>query len=1484
MTKVSTPLRTVLAIFAMILMAVQNQAAEPVIQTTTKAYGFAMSNKPYGIFSFDIKKPGSPTMLYQQEYKASAGAFARGKYYAMLADESGKALGIFSFDLKTGERKQLNDMSDAPSIFYDMTYDYTTSTMYAVADDYPATAFLKIDLATGNHTFIKNIEGKILWTIAADSRGKLYSTGSDGTIYNINKATGELTALGKTDIFPSSLQSMDFDYNTDRLYWSVLRYGTCQFYEVNLDDFSLRTIGTFPSGYQVGGLFMAFTEAGPKTPDAVSGLKADYDAQGRAKATISWTNPDKTFEGGNLSSLTYAEIYRNDTLVGKVENIQPGKISQWTDANAPTRSNIYKIIANNSDGAGMSSRVTVFTGHDVPGAPLNLKAELIGTNSIKLNWNAPATGLNNGWFDKSTLSYTVLRKPDNVSIATSLKEITFTDNSITSYAAYSYEITAVSADGNGGVSLSPLVTAGESILMPFKCPFDNENDFKMWSNFDLDGNGETWYWGKVGGNKNGAESRANTQKSTNNWLISPPLTLETGKVYELSLMAYTAYYEADSIRITLGKENKPDAQTLVIYEASIKNYYGQKVVVTLPELSENGKYYLGLNHIALAPKGMVIHVNDLLLKEQDKGSVSGTVTDGTNPLANVTVTLNDNTYSTQTDAQGKYQIKDIMAGKYTLRGTLLGYGEKTSEITIVPLKETVTDLTLNTLPVHKFTGKVADKSGKPIGGAKVALSGYNTYSATSNLSGEFAITGVFASDSYKLTVSKNNFAVVESPITFSSDVNRSIELNYKPVAPYKLTAKDTENTISLTWTSPIDLNTYKYDNGTPDSYLGYDEGGEYHVIGSVYRIATTLYKVKWFTMPNPNKKPYVHLYIFALDQNGNPTADALFMQKNIPTVDYEWTTFELPNPVAAPNGFLLALSSEGNVSLGTDTGNPDGSIEYPHTQCYSTNYEYAGSYRYIDDSKKTYRFMLRAEGEPIEDKNLSTPVEATYDVWRLKDIDKNSPDKWTKLTSNLTVLSFKDQDASTLPQGVYQYAVKANYPVESSLSEPTLSNLVNYKMYTRVTLNVIANSAAGDANGAQVFIKDNQGHEYTLTVAANKAVFEKVWKGTYYLTLTQPGFTGETNKKISVDKESEYTFSYTLVQKLDKPQNIDILATDKAWVWKLIWDADSNIEEGFEDKEAYQDFEINPAGKIGWQYIDGDGLPTYGFSSTIFPGIRSKMAAIVFDPSKTEPVLNTPSIEGERMLAFFCASEAYSNDYLISPPLDFYKDYTFSFYAKTYDSDYGLERIRVGYSLTDTNPDNFIWLDENLVDVPVEITHYSYTIPKNAKYVVLNSQSPNGFILFVDDIFIGINRPAQAKSNAPASAKKYKVYLDNKLVSDTNESTYILSDLSKGDHKAGVTHVYETGESEPITVTFTVTDENGIENVKNTDISVYLTKENHLFVRGEYSDIALFTVSGNEIPAGKKDDFTDLSQLSDGIYMVRITDMNQQVSYYKIVK
>ena len=201
---------------------------------------------------------------------------------------------------------------------------------------------------------------------------------------------------------------------------------------------------------------------------------------------------------------------------------------------------------------------------------------------------------------------------------------------------------------------------------------------------------------------------------------------------------------------------------------------------------------------------------------------------------------------------------------------------------------------------------------------------------------------------------------------------------------------------------------------------------------------------------------------------------------------------------------------------------------------------------------------------------------------------------------------------------------------------------------------------------------------------------------------------------------------------------------------------------------------------------------------------------------------------------------------MISPELKPYRDFKFSFMARTYKELEGYrERIRVGYSTTTPELDQFIWLDDTLRYVPLEYTPYEYTIPQEAKYVVLNSSSLMNFILLVDDVFIGVEDQVVGNSYMPVNVNGYEVYLDDTKVADTDDTEYTFTELADGTHTAAIVQKFATGNSEPLEITFSI-GSTGVDNVAATMLSIYVYGET-LYINGDYSHAMVYSTSGAQV-------------------------------------
>lgn len=194
---------------------------------------------------------------------------------------------------------------------------------------------------------------------------------------------------------------------------------------------------------------------------------------------------------------------------------------------------------------------------------------------------------------------------------------------------------------------------------------------------------------------------------------------------------------------------------------------------------------------------------------------------------------------------------------------------------------------------------------------------------------------------------------------------------------------------------------------------------------------------------------------------------------------------------------------------------------------------------------------------------------------------------------------------------------------------------------------------------------------------------------------------------------------------------------------KLSWGAPIIDYDGqYDDFESYEPFIIKNIGN--WDVRDEDGAVTYAFQNAQYPNSGKPMAFIVFNPSKTKPVSPVQTYQGNQILACFSAMVpgVQSNDWLISPEMNFDKEYAFNFMAKTHDLKYGYEKIRVGYSLTGNQLEDFIFFNDSdnnakPYNVPGAWTEYMFKIPAAAKYVAINSVGINSFILLLDNIYVG---------------------------------------------------------------------------------------------------------------------------------------------------
>jgi len=206
----------------------------------------------------------------------------------------------------------------------------------------------------------------------------------------------------------------------------------------------------------------------------------------------------------------------------------------------------------------------------------------------------------------------------------------------------------------------------------------------------------------------------------------------------------------------------------------------------------------------------------------------------------------------------------------------------------------------------------------------------------------------------------------------------------------------------------------------------------------------------------------------------------------------------------------------------------------------------------------------------------------------------------------------------------------------------------------------------------------------------------------------------------------------------------------------------------FDDFEGYDDFVLDFA---PWQQIDFDlSEQTWGSSACdSFPNTGYMGSYILFNPSQTtngptimqDPPAGYPGFwpySGDKYAACFAAhldyfppeipmDERRNNDWLITPSLELGDTPILSFYAKSVNDTYGLERFRVKVSTNSwDDPDDYeevgqdyYTVGEDYIEAPASDSIWAYyeidisDYSDETVFVAIQCLSRDAFVFMVDD-------------------------------------------------------------------------------------------------------------------------------------------------------
>ena len=702
---------------------------------------YDMKFRTNGLTSFRSDAPSNYTLI--KDYGNvlgttpvfTAGTFVGNKYVAYETTLYANVLmphGISIIDPMTGEYESKTTFSKTAPILIleEMTYDPKTGRIFGMHYDVDKFTTDLYEINTTSYALTKIASVKMpFFTLSADD-GFLYAVTTDREIkksflvkIDENSIDAGKQTCAVTTISPAAgtglnignySQSMEFDKTTHRLWWTA-QAADNKAYLVELNPETGLSVSKklIEGDLQLLSMGIPYQYVPDETPSYVRNLTVKAGENGANNATLTFITPTKNYRNKALTSIDGIKIYRNNELVKTLSVSNKNENITWKDENIAEGLYIYKVVPYNNAGDGVYKEASAFVGEDVPGAPLNVKLVANGKEGT-ITWSEPTAGAHNGYFDKATLTYDVMRLPDNITIATKTTARSVKDN-VKTHAGYSYVVTACNKKGKGLSATSNIVAFGSMEPIPFASNLITREEFGRWTIIDNNHDGMSWSF-------HDGTSRTfydRSEKAADDWLVSPPLKFSKGKKYQLRYTYSSANWidpsthkpVMEKMKVFYGTQSTPEKLTTLIkdlgefHTASEHYYYGKDI------FTPNDAYgHIAFHACSDALKGQIF-LKDVSLREYSETDLSvkdlnGSVTANCNVEQPFIVTVGNEGSATVKN----YKIELFDTDSKEVLGTADG-------VEVAP--DTITTVTVSWIPKTKGEVNVS---------ARVILAG-DTYPA-----------------------------------------------------------------------------------------------------------------------------------------------------------------------------------------------------------------------------------------------------------------------------------------------------------------------------------------------------------------------------------------------------------------------------------------------------------------------------------------------------------------------------------------------------------------------------------------------------------------------------------------------------------------------------------------------------------------------------------------------------------------------------------
>lgn len=1285
-----------------------------------------------------------------------------------------------------------------------------------------------------------------LTAFSIDKQGQFYaikidSSTGEGILVKIDRSTGSLTDVGPTGFFPVNNSSATIDTKTNRMFWSVSPSDKSgQLVEVNLQTGVGTLITQYDNKAWLDGMFVPVPDAEDGAPDVVTNVTVNF-SEDSLHGTVTATAPTTCFDGTTLSGNVSMSVAANGQVVATNSNIAPGAQTVLNVTVPAAGTYTFQVYASNEVGDGPAYKVTdVWVGADTPEA--TTATATYANGNMQLSWLPVTEGINGGYLDLDNLTYMV-KNSEGETIAQGLTQTSYTfelaePESITTFY---YTVYAVcnGLTSEGAVTNSIVLGA---IVPPYLADFAKDG-VDGWT--IINANDDKRAWGIQRNGEMGIEYCNSPANPMDDWLITPPVKLESGMSYEVSFNVSCESNEyPEKIEVKWGTSPTVEGMTNVLLEpteVTAELTRGGQVYTKLVVPEADGKYYIGFHAIS-DPDTYVLYIGDIQIAQGSSAEVPGMPT-------NLTLT----------PGQG---------------------GSLTCAVSFNAPDKTINGKTLTSLDkVELYRDETLINTYEtPAPGAAL------TYDDVLEMGGEVTYT----------VVGYNNIGE-GLKATASTLIGFDI-----PLAPAycEVSRTDAEGEVLVTWapvTQDVNGNTLGEDDVT--YIVCYDYNDNWRV--QAMDIKGTSYS--WKAIKDGDQD-FVQCMVYAQTTagigDGSPVSDMIPVGTPYAGLDetfangythYIWglqrvgtggnfvlaedDTFADVTSPTGDNGFFAissqSVDSGGGLFSGLVSTNQ---IDNPALTFYTYN---------INNGKDPDINLLSVLVNDVNTDNGWVEVMAPVTV---DELCSEIPNKWAKVTVPLT--EYSNKTIQVMIRGVVEFYTYI------MLDDIKVGSILNHD------LGITSITAPSGVNC---------GEDYTIEVKVVNEGIESA--ASYSVELYENEKLAETQELRNLESGKITTVSfprtmsplatepatyfakvvYSLDENADNNQSLSVTVTPEQSVLPtatnltaessedgviLTWEEPDLskgmvITESFEDAESFSD-------KYGdWTFVDLDKGVVGGLSTGNLPGITPGVTTGSFwiwdsTDQTVAAVGDAVAHSGNKFLfTIYNDDDSQVDDWAISPLLK-EGPQTISFYARSYSSAYP-EKIEVLWtSEEEISKDNFDASKFEVIEgsvvnpVPNVWTLYQYDLPAEAKHFAIRSYAEGAFMLFVDDVtFI----PANSTDNLEIEG--YNVYRDGvKINATTVANSKYLDETAVDDevYTYVVTVVYNEGESaasNEATIKFS-----NVQTINGTNVTVEVNDGNIIIRNAQDLNVSVASANGMMIYTGSGKD-TTVVKVTTGVYVVK---------------